>query len=232
MSIIFGVSLVFNGYWIYRSYKEKKDIKEIVNEKLDPIIDETKVKNDEINKKEDDFKTELSNEMKKVSNKSTNSGIYETIYIDDKTYQIELEKDLLKSQEQTKFYISKVNDITAHYTKTISEKDGLINELTDKLENVKKDLTTDITNRNIDKELESFRNDFFRFGLDLYFVGGIPISDWIENKKIDTNFNSYSFGLGLNFMFIKKVNVRTSLGIDYRNTMVNPEFGVSICYFF
>ena len=150
--------------------------------------------------------------MKKVSNKSTNSGIYETIYIDDKTYQIELEKDLLKSQEQTKFYISKVNDITAHYTKTISEKD--------------------ITNRNIDKELESFRNDFFRFGLDLYFVGGIPISDWIENKKIDANFNSYSFGLGLNFMFIKKVNVRTSLGIDYRNTMVNPEFGISICYFF
>ena len=232
MSIIFGVSLVFNGYWIYRSYKEKKDIKEIVNEKLDPIIDETKDKNDEINKKENDFKTELNNEIKEVSNKSTNSGIYETIYIDDKTYQIELEKDLLKSQEQTKFYISKVNDITAHYTKTISEKDELINELTDKLENVKKDLTTDITNRNIDKELESFRNDFFRFGLDLYFVGGIPISDWIENKKIDANFNSYSFGLGLNFMFIKKFNIRTSLGIDYRNTTISPEFGVSIGYFF
>ena len=232
MSIIFGVSLVFNGYWIYRSYREKKDIKEIVNEKLDPIIDETKDKNDEINKKENDFKTELNNEIKEFSNKSTNSGIYETIYIDDKTYQIELEKDLLKSQEQTKFYISKVNDITAHYTKTISEKDELINELTDKLENVKKDLTTDITNRNIDKELESFRNDFFRFGLDLYFVGGIPISDWIENKKIDTNFNSYSFGLGLNFMFIKKFNIRTSLGIDYRNTTINPEFGVSIGYFF
>ena len=35
--------------------------------------------------------------MKKVSNKSTNSGIYETIYIDDKTYQIELEKDFNKS---------------------------------------------------------------------------------------------------------------------------------------
>ena len=232
MSIIFGVSLVFNGYWIYRSYKEKKDIKEIVNEKLDPIIDETKDKNYEINKKENDFKTELNNEIKEVSNKSTNSGIYETIYIDDKTYQIELEKDLLKSQEQTKFYISKVNDITAHYTKTISEKDELINELTDKLENVKKDLTTDITNRNIDKELESSRNDFFRFGLDLYFVGGIPISDWIENKKIDTNFNSYSFGLGLNFMLIKKFNVRTSLGIDYRNTTISPEFGVSIGYFF
>ena len=232
MSIIFGVSLVFNGYWIYRSYREKKDIKEIVNEKLDPIIDETKDKNDEINKKENDFKTELNNEIKEVSNKSTNSGIYETIYIDDKTYQIELEKDLLKSQEQTKFYISKVNDITAHYTKTISEKDELINELTDKLENVKKDLTTDITNRNIDKELESFRNDFFRFGLDLYFVGGIPISDWIENKEIDTNFNSYAFGLGLNFMFIKKFNVRTSLGIDYRNTTISPEFGVSIGYFF
>ena len=54
----------------------------------------------------------------------------------------------------------------------------------------------------------------------------------IKNKKIDANFNSYSFGLGLNFMFIKKVNIRTSLGIDYRNTMVNPEFGISICYFF
>lgn len=93
-------------------------------------------------------------------------------------------------------------------------------------------MTNDITKRNIDKELESFRNDFFRFGLDIYFTGGIPISDWIENKKIDTNFNSYSFGLGMNFMFIKKVNVRTSLGIDYRNTIVNPEFGVSIGYFF
>ena len=93
--------------------------------------------------------------MKELSNKSTNSGIFETIYIDDKTYQIELENDLSKSQEQTKFYISKVNDITAHYTKTISEKDELINELTDKLESTKKDLTTDITKRNIDKELES-----------------------------------------------------------------------------
>lgn len=125
-----------------------------------------------------------------------------------------------------------MSELNVYYTKIVSEKDKLINDLTSQLESVKKELTNAITERNINKELEKFRKDFTRFGLDFYFIGGIPIEDWINNGKIDTNFNSYSFGVGLNAMFINKVNLRGTLGIEYRNSVVNPQLGFSVGYFF
>lgn len=125
-----------------------------------------------------------------------------------------------------------MSELNSYYNSIISEKDQLITDLTNQLESVKKELTDSITERNINKELENFRKDFTRFGIDFYFIGGIPIGDWINNRKIDTNFNSYAFGIGLNAMLIKKVNLRGTLGIEYRNSVVNPQLGFSVGYFF
>ncbi len=223
---------MFNGYWIYRSFSEKSDIKEIVDNKIDPIIDKTNEKNNNINKNNDKFNDKLKDDIKKESDKVTGSNKFETIVIDDKTYQIELENDLEESQKQTKYYINKVNEINDHYNNIINEKEEIIKELTNELNDLKKDLTSDITKHNINKELKSFRKDFFRFGIDLYANYGIPISDWIENKQINTNFTSYSFGIGLNVMVMKRINVRVNSGIYSRDSVVNPEMGLAIGWYF
>lgn len=128
--------------------------------------------------------------------------------------------------------MDRLEETTSHYNAIIKEKDELINNISNELEETKKNLTNSITERNINKELERFRTNFTKFGIDLYFIGGIPISDWIENKKIDTNFNSYSFGLGLNLMLLQKINCRGTFGIEYQNQSVNPQLGFSIGYFF
>lgn len=148
--------------------------------------------------------------------------------MNEKTYQVKLEEDIKKSQEQTEFYINQLSELNYYYSGVINEKDQLIRDLTRELEAAKKDLTNTITERNINKELQSFRTNFFRFGIDLYFTGGLPINMPVSVLTME----SYSIGFGLNGLVMNKINLRGNIGIEYRNAAINPEIGLSIGYYF
>lgn len=284
--VLFLLSLGFNAYWIIRSYQEKRAIKDIVNERIDPIINQAKEENEDINKRNEEFTDNLHRELEnqsvqvrnidkeqrkqimeniknsrnnilednsyipnivnispinnEIESKSIEKGqiesvdeqITHTVIIEDKAYDIELANNLKDSQEQTIFYMDRLTMTTNHYLQIIQEKDELIKNLTEQLEEAKKDLTNDITERNVNIELERFRKNFSRFGIDLYIMAGLPISDWIENKGLNTNFLSYEAGVGWNWLLINKFNIRLMTGIEYRSPTIEPKIGLSVGYYF
>lgn len=284
--VLFLLSLGFNAYWIIRSYQEKRAIKDIVNERIDPIINQAKEENEDINKRNEEFTGNLHRELEnqsvqvrnideeqrkqimeniknsrnnilednsyipnivnispinnEIESKSIEKGqiesvdeqITHTVIIEDKAYDIELANNLKDSQEQTIFYMDRLTMTTNHYLQIIQEKDELIKNLTEQLEEAKKDLTNDITERNVNIELERFRKNFSRFGIDLYIMAGLPISDWIENKGLNTNFLSYEAGVGWNWLLINKFNIRLMTGIEYRSPTIEPKIGLSVGYYF
>lgn len=275
---MFIASLGFNIYWICRSYSEKQAIKNIVNDKIDPLIQETKENNDKINQKNEEFTGDLHKDLEnrststkvlteeekqemieKIKQNIKSSGIpnysppvveenilkelpkkdmktideeVHTVIIQDKAYEIKLEEDLKKSQEQTKYYMDQLSITTDHYEQIIKEKDEIINNLTNQLEETKKELTKDISKRNIDVELEKFRKNFARFGIDAYLMTGLPISEWIDKGNFRANLVSYDFGLGFNWMTMNKINIRLTTGIEYKDSNVTPKIGASVGYFF
>lgn len=284
--VLFLLSLGFNAYWIVRSYQEKRAISDIVNEKIDPIIDQAKEENAKINEKNEEFTQNLHNDLEdnsisvrnideeerkrllqEIENRRNNihtdenyvpniaipnvvtpkvepktieskklesidAEVTHTVIIEDKAYEVKLENDIDKSHEQTIFYMDQLTMTADHYMKIIEEKDELIKNLTEQLEDAKKDITVDVTERNVNLELERFRKNFMRFGIDAYLMAGIPLSDWIESGKVSKNLLSYDFGVGWNFMLLNKYNLRLITGLEYQNTNLTPKIGVSLGYYF
>lgn len=219
------ISLGFNSYFIYRGFVANRENKEIVETNINPIIETVHEKNEEINKENDEFIENLKETYEKndvfipVIEKNEEKK-YVSIYVDGECYETELASNLEDSQKQTIFFADQLNKVQSQYESDMRIRNEMVSNLVKELESAKKQIQNDFTEKEINKELNNLRKDFFKFGLDGYFITRTPL------------LKDYSVGIGANFLFINKFNIRINGGISFDSNNYKPEFGASFCYYF
>ena len=227
--VLISSSVFLNVYFISKTINSKKQTKEILDKNFDPVIkgllDRNKELNDKTKDNIEDFQDVFENSdviIAPTKEDKENGKEYVTITIVDKVYETILSDDIEESKKQVKFLTDRINELTEYYTEEIEARDKLVEGYIKEIEDLKKNVEEDVVEIIDNTSNTTFVNDIYKFGLDLYFVA----------SSIPPSLDSFSAGVGLNFMFIKSFNIRVNVGMDYRNSMYNPEFGVAIGYYF
>ena len=235
------VSLGLNVYIFVKYSKIKHKISEIVDNKIDNISNNVEEKNEEINNQHDEVVFNLENSFSKPEN--INYEVYQPAIASDgtkyvvnkingKEYKFYLEDDIEKSHQQIVFYADKLNFLTDEYEKEALARNNMIIELQDELEKAKQELKRDLTDEEMSQLVNNIRTKFVRFGLDLWVNDNIPLTQWSNEGKINS-WGYFSGGVGFNWLFMDKINLRLSVGAQQQiDNSINPTIGASIGFYF
>lgn len=238
LSIIASISIGMNVYFIHNYFTTKKEVKHIVTEKIDNITDDLVSKNDKIQEEHDktikDMNDVFSNIKENVENTVVETKLdtgekYVTIKVIDEEYEMLLLDDIETSHQQITFLANQLNDLTVRYESLNNERNGLINELKQQLEQTKKDLIGDITETMVSSNLSKK----VRFGIEVYFTASKPLfnTDLSSTNALNTRFSS---GISLNTLVNQKLLVKTGIGLSKGNNglYTDPQVLLGIGWFF
>lgn len=239
--VAFLISIGFNIFILIRYNKIKHKIEDVVDTKIDAISENVEDNNDEINETHENIIFDL---QKTFSNQNLinfsqfkplydqNGLPYVTNIIGDNEFTTYLSDDIKESQGQIVFYSDKLNYVTEQYELEAKARNIMINNLKTELETTKQELKNDISDQEMSQLINNLKPKFMRFGLDLWVMDNLPVTTWLNEGKVN-NFGYFSGGVGLNWLFMDKLNVRLSIGGQQQlDNTINPTIGASIGFYF
>lgn len=238
--LLFLGSLALNIFIFSRYNKIKSRVTDIVDEKIDNVQTIIVEKNEELNSEYESTITELEESfqapqiiyknMEPLVDEDGRTYVISSVNGED--YKFYLADNIEESQQQVVFYADRLNFVTKQYESEVQKRNEMIDELEFQLETMKRELKRDLTDAEMQQLVHNIKTKFFRFGIDIWVGGTMPITKFINDGKID-RWAYFSGGLGANFLFMEKVNVRFSIGMEHQmDNSINPMVGIAIGWYF
>lgn len=239
-TVLFIGSLALNIFIFSRYNKIKTKVTNIVDEKIDNVQTIIVEKNEELNKEYESTITELESSfqapqvvyknMEPLVDEDGRTYVISTVNGED--YKFYLADNVEESQQQVVFYADRLNFVTKQYETEVQKRNEMIDELEFQLETAKRELKRDLTDAEMQQLVHNIKTKFFRFGIDVWVGGTLPLTQLIKDGKVD-RWGYFSGGLGANFLFMEKVNVRFSIGMEQQiDNTLNPIVGIAIGWYF
>lgn len=238
--IVFILSVGANAYIFHKYSAIKNKVEVIVDDTIDTIHSDIVEKNEELNEEYTDTISELEESFRapEVIYKDLEPLVDEDgrtfviSKINGEEYKFYLSDNISESQQQVVFYADRLNFVTSKYETEVQRRNEMITELERQLEQAKADLKRDLTDAEMQELVNNVKLKFFRFGIDIWVFDNLPVSEWITNGKVD-RWGYFSAGIGANFLFMNKLNLRVSVGMQQQiDNSLNPTVGFSIGWYF
>lgn len=239
-AVLFTASVGMNIY-IFSKYSKIKDkVNTIVDNKVDNIQDTIKDKKDEINFDYEKSVNELEHEIRhaEVIYKDVDPLIDEdgrtfvSIHVNGEEHKFYLADDITDSHRQTAFLTDKLNYVTEQRELDNEKYNAMIDEINAELEKARADLKRDLTDSEMQELVNNVKKKFIRFGIDLWAMDNLPVTQWINTGKIE-KLGYFSGGVGGSILINNQFNIRLSIGMQQQtDNTFNPTVGISIGYYF
>lgn len=239
-AVLFVASVGLNVY-IFSKYSKIKDkVNTIVDNKVDNIQDTIKDKKDEINFDYEKSVNELEHEIRhaEVIYKDVDPLIdkdgrtFVSIHVNGEEHKFYLADDITDSHRQTAFLTDKLNYVTEQRELDNEKYNAMIDEINAELEKARADLKRDLTDSEMQELVNNVKKKFIRFGIDLWAMDNLPVTQWINTGKIE-KLGYFSGGVGGSILINNQFNIRLSIGMQQQtDNTFNPTVGISIGYYF
>lgn len=239
-AVLFTASVGMNIYIFSKYSKIKNKVDTIVDNKVDNIQDTIKDKKDEINFDYDKSINELEHEIRhaEVIYKDVDPLIDEdgrtfvSIQVNGEEHKFYLADDITDSHRQTAFLTDKLNYVTEQRELDNEKYNAMIDEINAELEKARADLKRDLTDSEMQELVNNVKKKFIRFGIDLWAMDNLPVTQWINTGKIE-KLGYFSGGVGGSILINNQFNIRLSIGMQQQtDNTFNPTVGISIGYYF
>lgn len=239
-AVLFTASVGMNIYIFSKYSKIKNKVDTIVDNKVDNIQDTIKDKKDEINFDYEKSVNELEHEIRhaEVIYKDVDPLIDEdgrtfvSIHVNGEEHKFYLADDITDSHRQTAFLTDKLNYVTEQRELDNEKYNAMIDEINAELEKARADLKRDLTDSEMQELVNNVKKKFIRFGIDLWAMDNLPVTQWINTGKIE-KLGYFSGGVGGSILINNQFNIRLSIGMQQQtDNTFNPTVGISIGYYF
>ena len=239
-AVLFTASVGMNIYIFSKYSKIKNKVDTIVDTKVDDIQNTIKDKKDEINFDYEKSVTELEHDIRhaEVIYKDVDPLIDEdgrtfvSIKVNGEEHKFYLADDILDAHRQTAFLSDKLNYVTEQRELDNEKYNEMIDEINAELEKARAELKRDLTDSEMQELVNNVKSKFIRFGIDLWVMDNLPVTQWINTGKIE-KLGYFSGGVGGSVLINNKFNLRLSVGMQQQtDNTFNPTIGISVGYYF
>jgi len=225
ISVLFVASIGTNVWLFYKYFNVKQTATEVVDKTLDDIKKDV----DDLQKPITDKHVQNVEETKKLLTSENKLGEFVPDKIQLKFYDIITDMDLSnnidESKKQTGYTSDMFNKVAKDYEEEIAERDKLIEELKNKIDEKSETMKNDILPILMENELKKSIADLVRFGVGIY-------GDFSTELAYFSKKTSFSGAFQFHVLIKKKIDLGIVLGMRYANkTPLDPFLGFSVVYY-